>query len=110
MPNFNAWLGLMPGEEPREVVLDTRPEHRVSDDTVHFAVLTTMGEVAAAAAVGVPVVPASVDVQLMTRARPGRLVASGTLLKRGGRFAFARGEVRQEGKLVAAIAVTFALV
>jgi acyl-coenzyme A thioesterase PaaI-like protein len=110
MPTFNSWLGLLPGEEAYEVVLDTRPEHEVAPGTIHFAVLATLGEVAAAAAVEAAVVPADVQVQLLARARPGRLMATGTLLKRGGRLAFARGEVRQEGRLVAAVAVTFAFV
>jgi len=109
MPTYNSWLGLLPGEEPYEVVLDTRPEHEVEAGTIHFAVLATLGEVAAAAAVEGPVVPADVQVQLVSRARPGRLMANGALLKRGGRLAFARAEVRQEGRLVAAVAVTFAL-
>ncbi len=110
MASFNSWLGLLPGEEANEFVLDSRPEHEVAPDTLHFAVLATLGEVAAASSIGVPVVPVAVQVQLLSRARPGRLVASGALLKRGSRMAFARGEVRQTGKLVAAVEVTFALV
>jgi acyl-coenzyme A thioesterase PaaI-like protein len=51
-----------------------------------------------------------VHAQLLSRARPGRLVARGVLLKRGARLAFARGEVEQEGRRVAAVDVTFALI
>lgn len=110
MTTFNSWLGLRPGDGEHEVVLDTRPEHEVAPETIHFAVLTTLGEVAAASAVGVSVVPVSVQTQLLSRARPGRLVGRGARLKRGRRLAFARGDVLQDGKLVAAVDVTFALV
>lgn len=92
------------------MVLDTRPEHEVAPDTVHFAVLATVGEVAAAAAVGAPVVPAQVSLNLLSRARPGRLVGTGHLVKRGRTLAVAEGEVRQGDKLVAKAVVTFAVV
>ena len=109
MPSFNAVLGLAAGEDG-EVVLDTRPEHEVVPGTIHFAVLATVGEVAAAGAVGAPVVPASVSLALFTRASPGRLVGRGKLLRRGRTLAFAEGEVLQDERLVAKVAVTFALV
>jgi acyl-coenzyme A thioesterase PaaI-like protein len=108
--SFGSRLGFTRGEAPHEVALDAGAEHEVVPGTIHFAVLTTLGEVAAAAAVDAPVVPVAVHAQLLTRARPGRLVARGTLLRRGGRLAFARGEVEQDGRTVAAVDVTFALV
>jgi acyl-coenzyme A thioesterase PaaI-like protein len=107
--SFNDWLGLRPGDDPHSVVLDTRPEHEVVPGTVHFAVLATLAEVAAARAVGAPVVPAAVAVQLLARAEPGRLEGRGRVLRQGRRLAFAEGEVHQGGKLVAKVAVTFAL-
>ena len=108
--SFGAWLGFRRGEGAHEIVLATRAEHEVVPGTIHFAVLTTLGEVAAAAAVEAAVVPASVHAQLIARATPGTLLARGRLLRRGKRLAFARGEVEQDGKLVAAVDVTFALV
>ncbi len=42
--NFNAELGLQPGPDGQSVVLDTRPEHQVAPDVIHFAVLTTLAE------------------------------------------------------------------
>jgi acyl-coenzyme A thioesterase PaaI-like protein len=107
-PGFNDWLGLRPGADESEVRLTTRTDHEVAPGVVHFAVLATLGEVAAAAAVGTAVVPVAVDVQLLERAAPGELVGRGTLLRRGGRLAFARGEVFQGERRVAAVAVTFA--
>ena len=91
------------------VVLDTRPEHEVMPGTIHFAVLATLAEVSAAQAAGVPVVPAALSLQLLARARPGRLVARGRVLRRGKRLAFCEGEVHQGEELVAKAAVTFAV-
>jgi acyl-coenzyme A thioesterase PaaI-like protein len=108
--SFGSWLGFTRGVGAHQVVLETRVEHEVVPGMIHFAVLTTLGEVAAAAAVEAAVVPAAVQAQLVARARPGTLTATGTLLRRGSRIAFARGEVVQDGKLVAAVDVTFALV
>lgn len=111
MPSFNAHLGLRAGDgdDADSIVLDTRDEHQIVPGTIHFAVLTTLAEVAAAQATGASVVPASVHVQLLSRAEPGRLVAKGRLLRRGRRLAVAEGEVTQNGKLVAKASVQFAV-
>jgi uncharacterized protein (TIGR00369 family) len=106
---FNEFLGLEAGDNEGSIVLDTRPEHQVAPDVIHFAVLTTLAEVAAAQAVGAAVVPANVNIQLLARARPGRLVGRGRLLHRGRRLAVAEGDVRQDGRLVAKATVSFAL-
>jgi acyl-coenzyme A thioesterase PaaI-like protein len=106
--SFNEALGLVSGEDG-SVQLDTLPEHEVAPEVVHFAVLATLGEVAAAAAVGAPVVPAALAVSLLTRARPGRLVGRGRLLRRGRTLAVAEGEVFQEERLVAKVSVTFSV-
>lgn len=109
MPNFNTALGLEPGDEPGTVFLDATAAHEVAPGTIHFAVLTTLAEVAAASSVGAAVVPASVQVNLLSRAEPGRLTGRGRVLKRGRRLAVAEGEVEQNGHLVAKAIVTFAL-
>lgn len=109
MAGFNETLGLAPGDGDATVVLDTRPEHEVIPGTLHFAVLATLAEVAAARAVAAPVVPTNVSLSLIARARPGRLEGRGRALKIGGRLAFAEGEVVQDGVLVAKAAVTFAV-
>jgi acyl-CoA thioesterase len=106
--DFNSRVGIALGDDGT-VVLDAGPEHQVAPETVHFAVLATLAEVAAARAVGVPVVPASVTVSLLSRARPGRLVGRGRVLRRGRRLAFCEGEVYQGEDLVAKAAVTFAV-
>jgi acyl-CoA thioesterase len=110
MANFNENLELRPGGAPGTIVMDTRPEHEVMPDTVHFAVLTTVAEVAAAGAVGAAVVPANVNVSLLRRARGGRLEGRGRVVKRGRTLTVAEGEVHQDGKIVAKAIVTFAMI
>ena len=106
---FNAALGLRPGDESGSQILDPRPEHEIAPDVVHFAVLTTLGEIAAASAVGASVVPATVTVHLLARARRAPLVGKGRVLRKGKRLAVAEGEVTQSGELVAKVIVQFAL-
>jgi acyl-coenzyme A thioesterase PaaI-like protein len=106
--SFNRTLGLTAGDDGT-VVLDTRPDHEVAPGTIHFAVLTTLGEVSAAQAVGAAVVPASLNVSLLTRAQPGRLIGRGRVLRKGRTLAVAEGEVFQDERLVAKVVVTFAL-
>ncbi len=89
-------------------MLDAGPAHEVAPGTVHFAVLTTLGEVAAAHAVGAPVVPVDVQVQLLRRAQPGRIEARSTVTKNGRTLAFARSTVEQDDRAVAEVHVTFA--
>ena len=100
---------MRPGEGPNEVVLDTRAEHQVAPGLIHFAVLTTLAEVSAATAVAGPVVPTTLHVNLLRRAAPGRLIARGSVVKRGRTLTVAEGEVLQNDKLVAKATVTFAM-
>ena len=106
---FNDQLGFRLGEEPNSIVLETRDEHQVAPETIHFAVLATLAEVSAAHAVGASVIPTSINLQLISRAKPGTLIGRGTVLKRGRRLAFAEGEVFQGEKLVAKASVQFAV-
>jgi len=107
---FNTELGLRPGDEPGTLVLDPRPEHQVGPGVVHFAVLTALAEISAARAVGASVVPATITVHLLSRARLAPLIAKGRVLRQGTRLAVAEGEVSQNGELVAKAIVQFALV
>ena len=107
--NFNASLGIVPGEEPGTIVLDTRDEHQIMPGVIHFAVLATLAEVSAAQATQAAVVPASVTINLLSRAAPGRLTAKGTLIRKGRRLAVAEGEVFQGDKRVAKGVITFAI-
>ncbi len=107
--DFNTALGLQPGDEPGSLTLDPRPEHQVAPDVIHFAVLTTLAEISAARAVGASVVPATVTVHLLARARLAPLAGKGRVLRKGGRLAVAEGEVTQNGELVAKAVVQFAL-
>lgn len=105
--SFNDRLGIQPRPQGG-VYLDADGEHEVAPGTVHFAVLTTLGEVAAASAVGSAVVPVDVHVQLMRRAGPGRIDAIPTVTKDGRSLVFARSSIEQDGKPVAEVHVTFA--
>jgi acyl-coenzyme A thioesterase PaaI-like protein len=107
---FNEALGIR-ADEAGAVRLDPDARHEVVPGTVHFAVLATLGEVAAAAAADGAVVPTHLSVQLLRRAVPGApLEARGRVLKAGRTLVFAEGEVRQGGEPVALVAVTFARV
>jgi acyl-coenzyme A thioesterase PaaI-like protein len=106
---FNDALGLRLAADGATVELDPAAEHEAAPGTVHFAVLATLGEVAAARAAGVPVVPAQLSVQLLRRAVSGaRLEGRGRVLRAGKTLVFAEGEVTQAGERVAVVAVTFA--
>jgi acyl-CoA thioesterase len=105
---FNSHLGLRLSDDGTTILLEPRPEHEVAPGTIHFAVLTTLAEVAAAHAAEVAVVPATVTVQLLRRAKPSPLEARGKVVKLGRTIVFAEGEVFQDGELVAKAAVTFA--
>ena len=110
MAGFNSSLGLQAGAGPGEVTLETKPEHEVGAGFVHFAVLATVAEVAAASAAAASVVPAQISVNLLTPARTGRLVGKGRVIRRGKRLIVAEGEVFQGDALVAKAVVTFAVV
>lgn len=107
MSGFNERLGFQ--LEGDALVLETRPEHEVAPGLVHFAVLVTLAEVSAARAVGAPVVPSSITLNLLRRAEPGTLTAQGTLVKRGRTLSVAEGEVFQNDRLVAKAVVQFAM-
>jgi uncharacterized protein (TIGR00369 family) len=106
--NFNQSLGLT-RDADGAIILDAHAGHQVAPGVIHFAVLATLGEVSAADAVGAGVVPASVSVNLLRAARPGRLEGRGRLLRLGRRLAVAEGEVTQDGELVAKVTVNFAV-
>ncbi|MEM1177353.1 MAG: PaaI family thioesterase [Acidobacteriota bacterium] len=106
---FNRKLGLEPGDDPQTVKLVTRPDHEVMPGTIHFAVLATTAEVAAASAAESAVVPASVHLSLLRRAVPGTLIGRGKLIRRGRTVTVCEGEVEQDGKLVAKATVHFAV-
>jgi uncharacterized protein (TIGR00369 family) len=108
---FNERLGLRPGADGATIELDPAPEHEAAPGTVHFAVLATLAEVAAAHAAGAPLVPTQISVQLLRRAVSGaRLEGRGRVLRAGRTLVFAEGEVRQAGELLAVATVVFARV
>ena len=109
--DFNSALGLRLGDDGETVELDARaPDHQIGTGMVHLAVLTTLGAVAAAHAVGSAVVPSTLTAHFLRPAPIGRLEAKGRVLKRGKRLCTAEGEVFAGGKLVAKVTVAFAVV
>lgn len=107
---FNQELGFRL-EPDGAIRLDPDARHEVAPGTIHFAVLATLGEVAAARVAEAAVVPTHLSVQLVRRATPGApLVARGRVVKAGRTLIFAEGEVRQGGEPVALVAATFARV
>jgi acyl-CoA thioesterase len=110
MGGFNETLGIRPGDDATSVILDTQPEHEVGPGYIHFAVLSTVAEVAASRVTGAQVVPASVSLSLLLPAKAGRLVGRGKLLRRGKRLIVAEGDVYQADALVAKALVTFAVI
>jgi len=109
--DFNSALGLKLGADGQTVELEARaPEHAIGHNMVHLAVLTTLGEVAAAHAVDKPVVPTALTANFLRPAPIGPLSAKGRVLAGGKRIVTAEGEVSAGGKLVAKVTVTFAVV
>jgi acyl-coenzyme A thioesterase PaaI-like protein len=108
---FNEELGMRIGSDGVSIELEPAAAHEAVPGAVHFAVLATLAEVAAARAASAPVVPTHVSVQLLRRAGSGAtLVARGRVLKAGRTLIFAEGEVEQAGEPVAKATVTFARV
>lgn len=108
--DFNSWLGLGLSADGDTVELEAKaPEHQIGHGMVHLAVLTTLGEVAAAHAVDGPVVPTALTANFLRPARIGRLTAKGRVLSRGRKICTAEGEVFQDGELAAKVTVTFAV-
>lgn len=108
--DFNTALGLRLAADGETVELLARaPEHQIGDGMVHLAVLTTLGEVAAAHAVASAVVPSALTANFLRPAPLGLLTAKGRVLSRGRRICTAEGEVSAQGKLVAKVTVTFAV-
>ena len=109
--DFNSGtLGLKLAADGETVEMEARaPDHAIGEGWVHMAVLTTMGEVAAAYAVGGPVIPASLSAHFLRPAPLGKLTAKGRVLKQGRRLCTGEGEVYSGDTLVAKVTVSFAV-
>ena len=109
--DFNSALGLRLADDGETVELEAKaPDHQIGNGMVHLAVLTTIGEVAAAHAVGTAVVPSTLTANFLRPAPLGLLRAKGRVLSRGRRLCTAEGEVTAGDRLVAKVTVTFAIV
>jgi len=108
--SFNHALGFRVSGDGSSILLDATDRHEVAPGTIHFAVLATLAEVAAAQAAAASVVPTHLSLQLIKRAQTGKLEARGRVLRAGRTLIFAEGEVYQLGVLVAKATVTFARV
>ncbi len=107
--DFNSWLGMRLLEDGTVELEARAPEHQIGHEMVHLAVLTTLGEVAAAHAADCAVVPSALTVNFLRPAAIGRLTAKGRVLTKGRRLCTAEGEVFSGDKLVAKVTVTFAV-
>lgn len=108
--DFNSALGMRLADDGVTVELDAKaPDHQIGNGMVHLAVLTTLGEVAAAHAAEVGVIPTALTANFLRPAPLGRLTARGTVLVRGRRLCTAEGEVKAGDKVVAKVTVTFAV-
>jgi len=107
--DFNSWLGMKLLDDGTVELEAKAPEHQIGHGMVHVAVLTTMGEVAAAHAADAAVVPSAVTANFLRPAKIGRLTARGRVLTKGKRLCTAEGEVFSGDALVAKVTVTFAV-
>jgi uncharacterized protein (TIGR00369 family) len=112
VPAFNIYLGTELRRMERGealVTLELQPHHLNSRGVVHGGVLASLLDTALGAAV-ISSIPKewwcatiSLSVQFLEGARRGRLEAEARVIRRGGRVAFAEGDVKDEGgRLVAA--------
>lgn len=111
IPPFNTYLGVeVKRMDGGEAVAELRlgPHHLNSRGVVHGGVLSALLDTALGAAV-ISAIPkehwcatTSLSVQFLEGAREGLLVATGRVLRRGKRVAFAGGEIHDDsGRLVA---------
>ena len=113
VPPFNTYLGVrverMEGGEA-VALLELGPHHLNNRGVVHGGVLSALLDTALGAAV-ISSIPkewwcatTSLSVQFLEGARAGLLTASGRVLRRGRRVAFAGGEVHDAGGRLVAVA------
>lgn len=111
IPPFNSYLGteiLRRGKGEAEVALELAPHHLNRRGVAHGGVISALLDSALGAAV-ISAVPAewwcattSLSTQFLDGAGSGRLTATGRVLRRGRRIAFATGEVKDaRGRLIA---------
>ena len=107
-------LQVEPGDEGTgRVLLDAGDDHLNPGGTVHGGVLATMLDVAMGTAVatagGESPVTVSLTVTYLEPGRPGRLVASARVRKRGKRLLVVEGQVEQGDDVVADALATFSV-
>lgn len=111
IPPFNTYLGVhvdAMSESHAEAHLDLAPHHLNVRGVAHGGVVSALLDTALGAAV-VGAIPkewwcatTSLSVQFLEGAREGRITATGRVVRRGKRVAFASGEIRDErGGLIA---------
>ena len=110
----HAQLQVEPGEEGTgRVVIDAVDEHLNPHGTVHGGVLATMIDVAMGTAVattgGDSPVTVSLTVTYLEPGKPGRLVATAKVRKRGKRLIVVEGQVEQGEDVVADALATFSV-
>jgi uncharacterized protein (TIGR00369 family) len=119
LPPYDSWLGteiLGAAEGTAEVALELAPHHCNRRGVAHGGVISSVLDSALGAAV-ISSIPrewwcatTSLTVQFVDGARPGRLVGSGRVVRRGKSVAFATGELRDpRGRIVATATGTWHL-
>jgi uncharacterized protein (TIGR00369 family) len=108
---FYGWIGssvVSAREGEVEIAMDARPHHLNLQGLVHGGVIATLLDSASGMSVRTKVGPgrrhvtAQLNVNYLSPARPGRLVARGTAIRVGVSVAYAEAEVTDErGRVVA---------
>jgi uncharacterized protein (TIGR00369 family) len=113
LPPFDRHLGVrveQRGDGESVATLRLRPEHLNNRGVAHGGVVSSLLDTALGAAVigSIPkewwCATTSLSVQFVDGAGEGRLTATGRVVRRGARVAFARGEIRDDGGRLLAVA------
>ncbi len=114
---FHAWMGMVLGSVSSgevEVAIDAESHHLNLMGTLHGGVLATLADTATGLAFRTTLEPgtafftSSLSLTFLAVGAPGRVTATGTVLRHGRRFGYAEADVVDaEGTLLARATTTF---